>query len=390
MIKRRFVAKDSRRAMTMIQNTFGPNAIIFSNRKVPEGVEIIAGLEEQIPMPETIEGPLKSPGEIMDREEKIEPYIHESNAAPIESNKISRLEQELSLLKSLLEGQVVHSLTQHMQDAKPKQTLLKQRLISLGLDPELAQKITTPLPEDISIIEGWEMIRSHLLSSIKVSSQEIIQDKKVIALVGSTGVGKTTTVAKMATRYVLQNHPDDLALITTDFNRVAAQSQLLLYGQILGVETYTVHREEDLKQTFSELHKKKLIIIDTAGVSQRDNINIARLFSIFNQKNRFIDAYLTLSCTTQPAVLEETIQAFQSPCLAGCILTKADEALSLVPALSLMIKHSLSIAYITHGQRIPQDIRLALGPDLAECILNAQPLDHEFVMTESKTDELIN
>lgn len=417
MIKRRFVAKDARRAMAMIQNTLGSNAVIFSNRRIPEGVEIIAGLEEDPAVAEQLDAFPKTPAPALQTRNPIAPtptlepqdsftigpdkFIDETPApAPHvfqfqeeitlqKDHEVERLKQEVSLLRDMLEGQIIQTLSRQMPKGNPKQLLLKQKLISLGLDTELAEQLTLHISADDSMMHAWDTIRAELNQAIIVPQQEIIDTKKIIALIGATGVGKTTTIAKLATRFVLRYHPDELGLITTDFNRVAAQGQLMLYGQILGVETLTVFREEELRKALHKMQDKRLVLIDTAGVSQKDNLNIARLLSIFNQNHHVIDAYLTLSCTSQLEVLDETIRAFQSASLSGCILTKADEAASLIPAISTIIKHHLPLTYITHGQRIPQDIRLAMPDELTDSVL-AGHTDTAVTESHSNQIELLN
>lgn len=379
MIKRRFVAKDSRRAMAMIQNTLGSNAVIFSSKRVPEGIEIIAGLEEEpvlsSPLDEFIPTESVFDSVPADSEPLFNSVVNENG---MQEAHVQKMQHEIQLLRGLLENQVIQSLNHRMGEGHPKQMLLKQQLIQQGFDSDLAHTLTSTIQEDLSILEAWEYVRAKFENMIPVETSEIIDQHKIIALIGATGVGKTTTLAKLATRFVLKYHPEDLGLITTDFNRVAAQGQLMLYGQILGVDTLTVHQEEDLRQALNKMQQKKLILIDTAGVSQRDNLNIARLFSIFNHSVGIIHAYLALSCTNQMPVLDETVHAFRSVNVSGCILTKADEATSLIPALSIAMKHQLNMAYITHGQRIPQDIRIADRLELSRLIVNASPFEEFF------------
>jgi flagellar biosynthesis protein FlhF len=177
----------------------------------------------------------------------------------------------------------------------------------------------------------------------------------VIALVGPTGVGKTTTLAKLAARYADKFDLRDIALVTTDCFRIGAREQLFTYGQLLGVPVFTAQNREELEQVLAKLSQRKLVLIDTAGMGPRDT-RLAAQFSVLEAARASLRTYLVLAANAQPADLQDVVKQFRATPLSGAILTKVDEAARLGGALSTVIRHKLPVAYITDGQKVPEDI----------------------------------
>jgi flagellar biosynthesis protein FlhF len=155
-------------------------------------------------------------------------------------------------------------------------------------------------------------------------------------------VGKTTTVAKLAAECAIRLGPDKIALVTTDTYRIGAVDQLRIYGKIIGAPVYAIRTEADLRTTLSDLRARHLVLIDTVGMSQRDR--------------RLADQVALLSAVSHTNVLEDVVRAYRGDTVAGCILTKIDEALTLGGALDALIRHSLTLHYVTNGQRVPEDL----------------------------------
>jgi len=179
----------------------------------------------------------------------------------------------------------------------------------------------------------------------------------VFALVGLTGVGKRTTIAKLAARHCLRYGRESLALISTDTLRIGAQRQLDAYGAILGVPVRQAGGADDLKRLLGALSDRRLVLIDTAGLSSRDR----RLGDVLARldADRRVRRLIVLSATMQPKVMDEAVAAFGGDALAGAVLTKLDETDSLGPALSVLIRRKLIATWLSHGQRVPEDLRLA-------------------------------
>ena len=181
----------------------------------------------------------------------------------------------------------------------------------------------------------------------------------VILMVGVNGVGKTTTVAKLAAQFAKRHGADQVALITTDSFRIGAYEQLATFGRIIGCPVKQVKDSEELAQLLNQLQQRKLILIDTAGMSQRDVRLAEKLASLVHNSRVKIKSYLVLSATSQARVMQETVEHFKRIPLAGCIFTKLDECLSLGEIINVAIQNALPVSYLTNGQRVPEDIEMA-------------------------------
>ena len=206
------------------------------------------------------------------------------------------------------------------------------------------------------------------LDKSKVGKDEIVRDGGVVTLIGPAGVGKTTTIAKLAARFVMKYGPDRVALITADHYRIGAVEQVKTYGRIMGCSTFAIKSLEELPEMLYTLRDKSLVLVDTVGVGLHDErfstqLSQLKKFSKLNLKN-----YLVLPATAQRKVLEHAYEHFSSLGLRGVILTKVDETQSLADALSLCIKENLNLSYVTNGQRVPEDISI---PDARDLTLKA-------------------
>jgi flagellar biosynthesis protein FlhF len=222
-----------------------------------------------------------------------------------------------------------------------------------------------------------EALRYALQSHIKTAGYELIDAKGVIALVGPTGIGKTTTIAKLATRYISQHGPDDLGLITTNYQDIASINQMLYHNNLLGVDIEYANSALELAAALEKLRDKKLVLIDTYGVSQRDQRNLHTLRQFLTSQGDKIATYITLPCNVQDDILQAIAREFKTDNTRGCILTKEDECFSMAPAISACITQDLNIAYICNGQNLSNDIRVANARDIMHKLVadaNAKPV----------------
>ncbi len=242
-----------------------------------------------------------------------------------------------------------------------------KKLSEAGFSMPLIRKVTARLPDRVSEKDAVNFARSALASQLKVAGNEaeILDQGGVFAVVGPTGAGKTTTVAKLAARFVVRHGAENLALLTTDGYRIGGQEQLRIYGKILGVAVHAVKDAEDLKRTLAELKNRKLILIDTVGLSQRDR-SLGDQLSLFENCGTEVKRLLLLNATSHGDTLNDVVKAYRGKGLTGCIISKLDEAATLGAALDVAIRHSLKLFYATNGQRVPEDLLLANAKDLVK------------------------
>jgi flagellar biosynthesis protein FlhF len=191
------------------------------------------------------------------------------------------------------------------------------------------------------------------------TKNDIINRGGVVALVGPTGVGKTTTIAKLAAGFAQVHGANQVALISTDTFRIAGFEQLETYGKIIGCQVVLAKNSEALNTFIDQFTHKKLILIDTAGMGQRDVRLAEQLTALVANSRVRIRNYLVLAANSQQRVMQENVDPFKKIPLSGCIYTKIDESFSIAQIITTSIQNGLSIGYLTDGQRVPEDIRVA-------------------------------
>jgi flagellar biosynthesis protein FlhF len=210
----------------------------------------------------------------------------------------------------------------------------------------------------------------------------------VFALVGPTGVGKTTTVAKLAARFAVKYGTNALGLITLDAYRVAAHEQLRAYGRILGTPVHLAQDGATLRELLASMRGKRLVLIDTCGVGPRDerlNEMLAMLAEAGRDAQR-VQPVLLLNAGSHTETLDETARAWRAPQAAGCILTKLDEAARVGGALDCALRYKLTLLGLTNGQRVPEDLHLPNAKLLAHLAL--KPGGQAFALAESEATAL--
>jgi len=275
------------------------------------------------------------------------------------NNEIASLKTEMNSIKELLQHQVSELMWQDMERKSPVKAMTISKLKDMGLSTHVSEHLTHFLSDDVGQQNAWPQMLDLLTQQLDTTSNEIITRGGVYSLVGATGVGKTTTIAKLAARYAQIHGADKVGLISTDSFRIGALEQLATYAKILGCPLKQAKNTEELSEAIYQLRNKKLVLIDTAGMSQRDIKLTERLNTLLTKSRVRIKNYLVLSATSQMSVLQESVQHFRSVPLSGCIFTKIDESLSLGELMSVAIHNRLPIGYLTNGQRVPEDIRVA-------------------------------
>ncbi|OZA22014.1 MAG: flagellar biosynthesis protein FlhF [Hydrogenophilales bacterium 17-64-11] len=371
---KRIVAKTSREAMRQLRDALGPDAVILSNRAVEGGVEVLALAAEDIasmapPVVEApaIAAPAKAP--VADVQDETEPApavaikrrLVERVAVPSEDS--ARLAQsvisEIKTMQMRLESQLADLAWRDLPGRDPAGAAVMRDMLAAGFSATLARELLEAMPKgDVEQAQSWA--KNTLMKRLQVmqSETDMLDGGGVFALMGPTGAGKTTTTAKLAARFVVRHGADKLALLTTDSYRIGGHEQLRIYGKILGVAVHAVRDAADLRLALSELRNKHTVLIDTVGMSQRDQA-VAEQVEMLCQAGKPIKRLLLLNATSHGDTLNEVVQAYQTRGLDGCILSKIDEAASLGPALDCAIRHQLSVHYLATGQRVPEDLHLA-------------------------------
>lgn len=410
---KRFFAADMRQAMKLIRDELGADAAIIGNRRIAGGVELTAALDyklsalaPRVPNVELEEELRKTQSKIVSAQAElslrgegegdgdinrqlfaglpltaaeplIEPTLEEPlRPAPVASPGIDRrvfdsMRSELNGLRELLEVQLGSLAWNQLQGAKPAQANLWRRLQRIGLSGPLSRDLLAQVAEIEEPRQAWRMLLAHLARMITTPEIEPLEEGGVIAMVGPAGMGKTTTLAKLAARYVLKYGAQHIALVSMDSFRIGAQEQLKTLGRILNVPVTHVAPGQSLGQTLEPLVRKRVVLIDTAGLQASDPALRLQLESL---AGRGIKArnYLVLATTSQKQVLQAAYLSYKRCGLAGCILTKLDETACLGEVLSLAISNDLPVAYLTDGPRIPDDLHLPRRHQLVSRAVSVQ------------------
>jgi flagellar biosynthesis protein FlhF len=284
--------------------------------------------------------------------------LHKQQASLMQQ-QFDAMRQEMLSMKHLLQHQVSGLMWQDLARREPVRALVIEQLRQLGLTEAMADQLACFMPEDISDSDAWSCALDLLAGQLTTTNDDIMRRGGVIALVGPTGVGKTTTVAKLAAQFAKRHGADQVALITTDTFRIGAFEQLATFGRIIGCPVKQARDHEELALLLTQLQQRKLILIDTAGMSQRDVRLAENLSALVHNSRVKIKSYLVLSATSQARVMQETVDHFKRISLAGCIFTKLDECLSLGEIINVAIQNALPVSYLTNGQRVPEDIDIA-------------------------------
>jgi flagellar biosynthesis protein FlhF len=288
--------------------------------------------------------------------------------------EMSGMMNEIRAMRGMMETQLAELSWGSTQQREPQKAAVLRELLAAGFSASLARYLIEKLPAGRDAADSLRWIKTVLTRNLSAIANEdaLIEQGGVFALVGPTGVGKTTSTAKLAARCVMRHGPDKLALITTDAYRIGAHEQLRIYGKILGVMVHSVKDEADLRIALKELKNKHTVLIDTVGVSQRDHM-VAEQVAMLQGTDANVKRLLCLNATSTQETLNEVVRAYQGSGLAGCIMTKLDEAASLGNVLDVVIRQKLNMFYVSSGQRVPEDLHLADPAALIERAFRLKP-----------------
>ena len=475
---KKFIANSSREAWRQVREALGPDAVILSNRNIPDGVEILAmanedmttlvaptgareaagrpqaaSLQQQSGLPPAqqprrpalLSSPVASQAPrqpraeaapLLDQQplgriharsadgatptsdarvwrsrsgdgaarqagtgESSETSEQESarprSALPEFDGKdydeiLSEVMSEIRSMRGVLETQLAEISWGGTQKREPLKGIVLKEMLAAGFSASLSRLITENLPANSKSQDIMFWVKSVLARNLNTLSNEneLLENGGVFALVGPTGVGKTTTTAKLAARCVMRHGSGKLALITTDGYRIGGYEQLRIYGKILGVMVHSVKDEADLRIALQELKGKHTVLIDTAGVGQRDQM-VAEQDAMLAGAGVDIKRLLCLNATATGGTLNEVVHAYSSSGLAGCIVTKLDEAATIGNVLDVVIRHKLNLHYVANGQRVPEDLHVANKLYLADRAFKQKRETAPFEFQESELPGVI-
>lgn len=389
---RKFIAATARDALHKVKELLGPDAIILSNRAIPGGVEImaVAAVDMEMIVPTAVSEKSKPDDDFTVRLSRppvsappktsaAAPQQQPRHQPPVASRPVPQVERPSA--PALLEGKPkaevvpaevmdeIRSLRkmfeQHLAGVawgeaarkEPVKTEILRQMLDAGFSPRLSRELLAALPGELNSAKALSWVKAGADRALQTidSGSDIVDRGGIYALVGPTGVGKTTTTAKLAARCVLRHGASKVALVTTDGYRIGAHEQLRIYGRILGVSVHLVKDADELKQTLFDLRYKHMILVDTMGMSQRDS-KVGEQMAMFGSSN--VKRLLLLPATGRGDTLDDVVRAYNGSDLAGCILSKIDEAASIASAVDVIIRHGLRLHYVSNGQRVPEDLHL--------------------------------
>jgi flagellar biosynthesis protein FlhF len=431
---KRFFAPDIRKAMKMVKEELGADAVIMSNRSVDGGVEIVAArdFDEQAihnnlkkqaakqvkptenkrvdgdkkplqiissPRKKGVDGSVpqnpkrRNTDQYVGYAEKVhlassqqqsqkiveklkvsesaENFVHKSVKEVIEPKKTQQqfsfsveqlmqemrheMRKEMKGIKDVLDARLTEVAWHNDQKRQPTRLDLLRRLADMGFSKKLSVKIANRLGAHKDSQLAFEKAQEMLSGILPIAEDNLLEYGGIAALVGPTGVGKTTTIAKLAAQFILKQGSRQVALITTDNYRIGAHEQLNTYGRILDIPVRVASNAEELRSHINNFIDKRLILIDTAGMSQRD-MRLAEQIKTLKQDDIPIKTYLVMSAATQYKAMNEIMDAFKIFEPQAGILTKLDETVTQGETLSAIIEQQLPLSFLTDGQQVPEDI----------------------------------
>jgi flagellar biosynthesis protein FlhF len=348
----RFVAANAREALAQIRRELGDDAVVLSTRTHPEGVELLAGGYNELAHPPSDEA--------------------ERASGP-------RILTELARLRGMLQNQLAGFAWGALRRRDPRRVALLQALFAAGFGSTLARALVARMPRQLDADAAKRWLRQVLVRNLRVvdGNADPIERGGVYALVGPTGAGKTTTLAKLAARGVRAHGAAGVALVSADAFRVGAAAQLRTYAGLLGVECRATDDREELAATLCELASRRLVLIDTSGYSPND----PRVLPMQGLDLLGVQRLLVLSAAQQGAAIEQTLDRFGKAAVA-CILSKVDESPQPGAALDALIRHRLPLAYVSSGQRVPEDLHAPNAAYLVDRALRGGQLPGPFALRE--------
>lgn len=295
--------------------------------------------------------------------EELAPSFASPPPPPAASEAQAALASEMKDMRRMLEAQLQTLTWNDYQRRSPVQAAMHKELAQLGLTSDLAHSLVRKTPADLNFSAARRFALATIARTVKVTGDRWLEKGGIVAFAGPAGAGKTTLLAKLAARWVMRHGPRRIAMISADSVRIGAHEQFHTLGRLLGVNAQNVFDIAELPELLYELRNCQFVMIDTAGTSPRDP-ELARQLRLLSQMQASIETSLVLPASTQTGAIEEVVQRFALARPTSCCITKIDEAMNLGGMLSALIRHKLSAAYVSDGQRVPEDLAPARAHQL--------------------------
>lgn len=402
---KRFFAKDNHSALKLVREDIGPDAIIVSNRKTENGVEVIAtadydetAIQRAAAMPADSEAAVSAPvatEQLAEVTADNPPPAQPQSATPpasdfastladaADNTTIKDMRNELNNLRTMLDTQLAAFQAGQWGQQSPARAELFEKLTQIGLGVERITQLISATEISDDLETASRKVLMALKDSIHISEHDAIERGGIVVLHGPTGAGKTTSIAKLAAQFLRNHDPRDLVMVCADNGRVGAYEQLQTFAKLLGVSVVRVRHSAELGNVLSVLGSKKIVLLDSAGMVQADLRNPRQLIGMDSGLEN-IHHYLILAATMQRSAMERILDSLSGTEIDGVILTKLDEAVHLGDVLTSLLRHDIPLTSWADGQNIASDIHRA---DAAVLVSKAMHLNKTVV--ESKDDRIL-
>jgi flagellar biosynthesis protein FlhF len=371
----RFLARDMRSALAQVRESLGSDAVILSSGKIGEEVEVVAAIDfestratiEDTPNP-VRENSSPAPRVAEPRHaaltqgRRASSQISTQALAPAEDTSFDQpgtpnhgLAEEVKGMRRMLEAQLATLAWNDLSRRSPITAAMLKELAQLGISQDLANSLSRKIPAHLDFTAARRFALATISRTVQTTGDRWLEQGGRVAFAGPAGAGKTTLIAKLAARWVLRHGPRRIALVSADAVRIGAHEQMHMLGRLLGVTAHTVYDIAELPELLEGLSGAQLVLIDTAGASPRDP-ELARRLKLLSQMQRPIETAIVLPASAQAAVIDEVLQRFELAKPTACCITKVDEAVSLGGVLSALVRTKLPAAYMSDGQRVPEDL----------------------------------
>lgn len=418
---KRYVAEDMRQALKRVRDEQGPDAVILSSRQIPDGLEVVAAVDYD----ETLIGQnlQQSPAAAPPR-----PRPHVAGAAPLaprpgassahrratssagstanagstayadptrrararddlpsrDEEPMSGMREEIKALRRMLECQLSSLAWNDFSRQSPVRADLLRNLLQLGLPSPLAQDITARVPADErDPARAWRQALTDFAHRVPVDAEDPVIKGGVMVLVGPTGVGKTTAIARFAAHYAQIHGSEHVAMISTDNSRPGAQECLFSCGRLLNIPVYQANGAEEVQDRLARLAHVRVVLVDTAGAA-RDDRQFKESAGLGRPDGRAVTRYLVLAANAQIQALEEAVMLYSRRPVNGIIATKLDETASLGGLLSVVAQSGLPLTRVSDSADLSRPLRTLSSRKLlkrAVSLMRASPrrMDKESV-----------